>query len=158
MANFPPLDEERRQFLAQRLDDHLRTQPTFLDLVSLLLSLPYGGQAVVASPSAPEPHLERILSVDACGRDGCLFTVVPGATSACHRNSIEWVLKDAARYAVWTGYALSDDGLWRQHSWVEDRSLGVPERFIETTETRLYYYGVRLTTAEIITWITGAQR
>ena len=43
-----------------------------------------------------------------------------------------------------TGYALSDDGMWRQHSWcicdageeyIEDSII------IETTEKRLAYFG-----------------
>ena len=46
-----------------------------------------------------------------------------------------------------TGYALSDDGLWRQHSWL----IAKPGRrwtVIETTCRRLLYYGVVLTEEE----------
>jgi hypothetical protein len=44
---------------------------------------------------------------------------------------------------ITTGWALSDDGLWRQHSWIL-RGKTV----IETTETRVRYFGVTLTDAE----------
>jgi YD repeat-containing protein len=42
--------------------------------------------------------------------------------------------------AIGTGYALSSDLLWREHSWAWD-SEG---RLIETTETRTRYFGVRM--------------
>lgn len=38
-----------------------------------------------------------------------------------------------------TGYALSGDGLWRQHSWGVLR-----DGIFETTETRLKYFGIVL--------------
>ena len=40
-----------------------------------------------------------------------------------------------------TGYALSDDGLWRQHSW----GLLTDDRVVETTVARLRYFGAILT-------------
>jgi len=42
-----------------------------------------------------------------------------------------------------TRYALSDDGMWRQHSWVL-----VGERLVETTEEREQYFGVVLSDGE----------
>ena len=42
--------------------------------------------------------------------------------------------------AVGTGYALSRDLLWREHSWAWDRD----GRLIETTETRTRYFGIRM--------------
>jgi hypothetical protein len=41
--------------------------------------------------------------------------------------------------AIGTGYALSDDALWREHSWAWDRQGAV----IETTEPRVRYFGLR---------------
>jgi hypothetical protein len=40
-----------------------------------------------------------------------------------------------------SGYALTGDGLWRQHSWGVDAADG---RVIETTVRRVRYYGVIL--------------
>ena len=63
-----------------------------------------------------------------------------GAPSQCHANSANlWEQnKDVTR--VCTGYALSDDGMWRQHSWLvwhKARS----NQIVETTVKRVAYYG-----------------
>ena len=41
--------------------------------------------------------------------------------------------------AIATGYALSDDGLWRQHTWGILR-----DGILETTEARIEYFGLLL--------------
>lgn len=43
-----------------------------------------------------------------------------------------------------TGYALSSDGMWRQHSWLIERSERTL-RLIETTAPRIAYYGFAMT-------------
>ena len=61
-------------------------------------------------------------------------------SSSCHRNvAAVWTKKKFGIVGIATGYALSDDGLWRQHSWGILRD-GV----LETTEKRLKYFGVVL--------------
>jgi hypothetical protein len=62
------------------------------------------------------------------------------ARSNCHKNVAEfWQRRSGNLIALATGYALSDDGLWRQHSW------GIRSNAIfETTEPRKIYFGVRL--------------
>ena len=70
-----------------------------------------------------------------------------GEQSQCHRNSaLMWEAnRDKVRIA--TGYALSDDGIWRQHSWCvtcDRRSGSRGGRVVETTEKRLLYFGVCL--------------
>lgn len=46
---------------------------------------------------------------------------------------------------AYTGYALSEDGLWRNHSWVIGRSKTSDEKIIiETTTPRLIYMGIKL--------------
>lgn len=71
-----------------------------------------------------------------------------GRDSQCHANSAElWYNNRNAeqfRVTICTGYALSADGIWRQHSWLiqmKPRS----NRIIETTEPRLQYYGFAMT-------------
>lgn len=71
-----------------------------------------------------------------------------GKDSQCHANSAElWYNNRNAeqfRVTICTGYALSADGIWRQHSWLiqmKPRS----NRIIETTEPRLQYYGFAMT-------------
>lgn len=55
----------------------------------------------------------------------------------------EAVCKDITR--ICTGYALSEDGMWRQHSWIiwhKARS----NQIIETTVPRILYFGFVMTT------------
>ena len=75
---------------------------------------------------------------------------MPGRASKCHSNSAElWfnnrnAYKNGHAVVLCTGYALSADGLWRQHSWlihVKPRSNVI----IETTTDRVAYYGFGMT-------------
>lgn len=62
-----------------------------------------------------------------------------GRPCDCHRNAAAlWFAGRAG--GIGTGYALSDDGLWREHSW----GLGLAGELIETTEPRTAYFGVEL--------------
>ena len=68
--------------------------------------------------------------------------MMKGQPSQCHRNSCElWELNhDEHNISICTGYALSEDGIWRQHSWIlliED----CREILIETAIKRKAYYG-----------------
>ena len=64
---------------------------------------------------------------------------VPGEVSDCHRNSAR-LWQERLATAIGSGYTLSRDGLWREHSWAwrNDGAL------LETTEARLKYFGIRL--------------
>jgi hypothetical protein len=56
------------------------------------------------------------------------------ATSQCHDN-VSSLLDDKRIKEKQTGYALSEDGLWRCHSWgINDKN-----QIVETTEARLVY-------------------
>ena len=59
--------------------------------------------------------------------------------SYCHDNC-EKLYKLGIISEIYTGYALSTDGLWRFHSW----GFNNEEILIETTESRIYYYGMNL--------------
>ena len=72
-----------------------------------------------------------------------------GAPCGCHRNSALLWSKNPANYVLCTGYALSKDGLWRQHSWlVEPRKR--KSRIIETTVERVAYFGFAMTRIEAL--------
>jgi hypothetical protein len=59
-------------------------------------------------------------------------------SSSCHQNIASvWTKRKFGIVGIATGYALSDDGLWRQHSWGILRD-GV----LETTQTRQKYFGI----------------
>jgi len=60
--------------------------------------------------------------------------------SECHKNVAEiWAEKQDELVGIGTGYSLSDDGLWREHSWGVRR-----EGILETTVSRAKYFGVLL--------------
>ena len=61
---------------------------------------------------------------------------VPGEPSACHENAAR--LDDGVTRRRFTGFALSEDGCWRVHSW-----LMTPDGVIETTGPRTLYFGIR---------------
>jgi hypothetical protein len=68
-----------------------------------------------------------------------------GEPSECHANVVS--LWRAGRGAVCNGFALSDDGLWRSHSWLSEPCGHI----VETTELRTAYFGSQLDdhTAEV---------
>lgn len=57
--------------------------------------------------------------------------------SQCHDNC-EWLKNLNVIKCVCTGYALSDDGLWRFHSW----GINYNDEIVETTEPKIKYYGI----------------
>ncbi len=68
--------------------------------------------------------------------------IMKGIPSHCHENSCNIYIKnkDTFDVRICTGYALSEDGMWRQHSWLvvhNPRS----NRIIETTVPRIGYFG-----------------
>jgi hypothetical protein len=98
--------------------------------------LTHGGVLVVP-PRHPEADLNQLLT-DAHPQ-GPTSRLLPGEDNACHANAaILWT--DGAVTAIGTGYALSDDGLWRQHSW----GIDVDSAVVETTSERRRYVGLTL--------------
>ena len=123
--------------------------PTFAHLDELkrrLLSM--GGWAVVLREQ--EPDLDAILArgVLLNGDDA----VQDGAdVSQCHLSAGMQHLRNPKGRAIMTGYALSEDGMWRQHSWIYDRD---DDAVVETTEARVGYFGVLLDDLEAIAFCT----
>lgn len=67
--------------------------------------------------------------------------------SRCHDNCDKLYLQNDI-VNVYSGFALSDDGLWRTHSWGYDtddeHNSTISEFIVETTEPRLLYFGVKI--------------
>ena len=61
-----------------------------------------------------------------------------GERNRCHDNAQKLYQEHPNRYRLAYGYALSEDGLWRQHSWLIRKS---DNAIMETTEKRLRYFG-----------------
>lgn len=78
---------------------------------------------------------------------GDRITMMKGEDSHCHQNSAACWNANKDKLAIATGYALTEDGMWRQHSWcVWGKSRA--NRIVETTGKRILYFGVVLTPKE----------
>jgi hypothetical protein len=156
------LDAERRAFLHQRRSDIMSPNglPASLDAVAeddfrhaalevkLLLDEAlriHGGHAVVMP--ALDDHVDRIV-LRGVVLDGAGARQVPGETSRCHQNSAAFAAARPAERGMMTGYALSEDGAWRAHSWGVEWRDGAA-RLAETTEPMLAYAGSLRTPAEL---------
>jgi hypothetical protein len=74
--------------------------------------------------------------------DGKGAKLVEGEPNACHSNTVTLYLAGKVDQIV-TGYALSKDDMWRQHTW------GLKgDRVVETTVLRDVYFGFTLTGPE----------
>ena len=135
-------DKRQRAFLKKRCDELLAEEPRMQELIDKLLAL--GGEAVVC---VYEEDLDILLD----GGHGLPaaevqdYTVIEDImeTSQCHQN-VALLFLGGAINAIATGWALTNDGLWRQHSWGIIDVDGTPA-IIETTMKRDIYWGVRLT-------------
>jgi hypothetical protein len=119
---------------------YIKERPDLIPLWNILLQA--GGYAVVPTF---ESDLRRLLDPDrGILMDGREAVFVKGAPIRCHENAaVRWD-EGKGRVRIMTGYALSPDGLWRQHSWnLDSRYVS-----IESTVKRKLYYGFILTDKE----------
>ncbi len=124
---------DQKTFLKGRLRKAILEQPELKQLKSLLLK--FGGDFIVAPPRR-DPDVPRLLQCGFLMSGPILFK--PMKASMCHQNvSAIWAKRRKGLVGVATGYALSKDGLWRQHSWGVMRD-GV----LESTEKRMKYFGL----------------
>jgi len=126
--------------LKDRLEGLAKKDPGYLILREKLLDL--GGERYVPQP---EPDLRILLSRGHVMRGP--VKMMKGRPISCHEN-VAYMVEDGIGIQAATGYALSLDGLWRQHSWgvMEDGTL------IETTVRRKIYWGVILRGEEATTF------
>jgi hypothetical protein len=129
------MDSHQREFLTTRLREATEKQPELDHLKTLLLN--FGGEFLVA-PRKPDTHISLLLQHGFLMYGPIEMQVMK--SSSCHQNvSTVWMNRASGIVGIATGYALSDDGLWRQHSWGVLRD-GV----LETTEARQKYFGILL--------------
>ena len=126
---------EQKAFLNKRFREAVKDQPELKRLKSILLRI--GGIFLV-----PPPKLDG--DVPALFESGFVtsgpITLKNMKSSSCHQNvAALWIHRKAGIVAIATGYALSEDGLWRQHSWGILR-----DGILETTEPRTRYFGLVL--------------
>ena len=139
---FPPLKPEREAFLRERNRTAFAADPRRAELEGRLLEL--GG--TVALLFLPDPQIGELLD-RGCYFPGAGSLMQRGLPSACHTNAAMLLVRSRGSVRIAFGYALSTDGLWRQHSWGVDAEDG---RIIETTERRVRYYGLILNDDETL--------
>lgn len=115
-----------------------RTGNTGCPLKKILLDI--GGHACII-PNI-EPDLQKILARGR--RFPGRSRMMKGEPSRCHSNSAYCWDENRELCKICTGYALSRDGIWRQHSWVLHESRTV----VETTVKRVQYFGYVMTEEE----------
>lgn len=111
------------------MDSHL------FDLRQKLLA--FAGEVVCFPPC--EEDLDNILSYGQFWVGGNA-KLMRGEPNRCHVNSANLWEQNKEATRICTGYALSEDGIWRQHSWLvwhKARS----NQIVETTAKRIAYYG-----------------
>jgi hypothetical protein len=128
-------DPEQIEALEQRMAAMAGEDPRYAALFDTLLQA--GGDLIAAQE---EPDLDKLLERGYL-MPGRGAKRARGRPSGCHENAaLLWDMnRDWA--SIVTGWALSDDGVWRQHSWVKDFVDG---RIYETTEPRVLYFGFDL--------------
>lgn len=106
--------------------------------------LSFGGEEVCLPYI--EEDIDNILEYGQLWQGGTKVKMMKGEPSQCHYNSCALYKANLLNtqlegdLTIATGYALSKDGMWRQHSWLilrKSRSYKV----IETTEKREAYFG-----------------
>jgi hypothetical protein len=126
---------DQEKHLRRRLREAVKSQPDLKRLKTLLLR--FGGDFLVAPPKV-DPDVPMLLHSGFLTSGPIKLKIMD--TSSCHQNvAAAWKGRRFGIVAVATGYALSEDGLWRQHSWGVLRD-GV----LETTVARLKYFGIVL--------------
>lgn len=138
-----PVDPERLNFLNERwpLSDLSKDDRTVVEGL-----LKFGGQHTLVPPL--EEDMKKLLHRGQLW--GPTNKIMKGRQSQCHENScLCWEANQDKSIFLATGYALSDDGLWRQHSWcVNPRARSI--HVIETTEKRELYFGYVMTLDETL--------
>jgi hypothetical protein len=126
---------EPENFLTQQLREAVANQPELEQLNALVLS--FGGEFLVA-PRKPDNDITTLLAQGFSTFGPIKLHVMD--RSSCHQNiAALWRNREHGIVAIATGYALSEDGLWRQHSWGILR-----DGLLETTKQRSRYFGIVL--------------
>jgi hypothetical protein len=126
---------EEEHLLNPRFREASAQQPALKLLKPLLLKL---GGAYVVAPQRPDPDL--LLLIESGFVTSGPILVKSMDHQACHRNVAKiWKARKHGIVAIASGYALSSDDLWWEHSWGIRR-----EGILETTTKRVKYFGLVL--------------
>jgi hypothetical protein len=144
-----PIDKDWDNCIKDRYWYHTTTREMFIqenlyDLRTLLLS--FGGSEVCLP--VKDRDADNILKRGQLWYGDRVYKTL-GKPSQCHANSANCWYNNQENIVLCTGYALSEDGMWRQHTWcVEPRVR--KSRVIETTVKRVAYFGFAMTKEEAL--------
>lgn len=130
-------DREWYRRLVRINKEDFKAKPILKKLSAKILE--YGGTIVAFQPDV----YDRLLLQRGRYFHGAA-TMRRGKPCQCHANTAAMWKKNPDRVSIVTGYALSDDGVWRCHTWGLSKSGTV----YETTVARDGYFGVVLTPQE----------
>lgn len=101
----------------------------------------FPGTHLVAMPCVDS--VDTIMKSNKIFIPGDNIKLYPMERGDCHNNvRMMFLLNTNMKMKTYTGYGLSDDGLWRFHSWISDEN----DNIVETTDKRLIYIGYDNTT------------
>ncbi len=144
---FPELEPGQEQYLRELKRAAFAKLPALAELERRLLA--EGG--LRACLFQRELHVDQLLER---GRifpgGGAQFR--RGKPSTCHRNAARLFCSTEGAVRIASGYALSEDDVWRQHSWGVKAETGI---VIETTERRTRYFGFIMDDVESMEFILG---
>jgi len=127
---------EWKKWMDSRNAEHLAECPELKQLQDKLMSV--GGDIVCLQK---EPDLEMLLARGIVTEGK---TVLKKMTPChCHANVATLWSRFEPKVKIVTGWGLSEDGIWRQHTWALRGTT-----ILETTEARTKYFGVILTPEE----------
>jgi hypothetical protein len=119
----------------EEFENIIKEEPRWVQLGKKLMAL--GGARIVLCWES-KIDMSRLLTRGQAFQGDVVFR--RGRTSQCHSNvARQWKKLHKSGFQIVVGWALSDDGLWRQHTW----GL-MNDSVIETTEYREIYYGYTL--------------
>ncbi len=131
IAIAPDANDVRGQQLERPVEQYAKA------LCSHLLSL---GGKIVALEFVESPNFCKTL-VELGQETSCKnLEIYQGESRQCHITSAVLWSKNRKTYNLFTGFGLSEDGVWRRHSWIVTNK-GV---LIETTVPREKYFGLSL--------------
>ena len=126
----------------EALQLHPALDPKLFELKARLLE--FAGDAVCLPPD--EEDLNELLNYGQFWI-GNNIKMMKGIPSQCHYNASRLWEQNKDKCHICTGYALSSDGMWRQHSWcIWNKARS--NQIVETTEPRILYYGFVMTTEQ----------
>lgn len=139
-----PIKPEQLKFLQEKTADYLKEQPRLAPLVKMLLAI--GGEMVCL---CFEEDLATLLGKRGRKWPASTARSVRGEPCRCHQNAANLWDRNKAEISIVTGWALSRDGIWRQHTWCWQTPVrGRTGRVVETTTKRVAYFGYKLSADE----------